>query len=179
MGISSIHSLSSIRVIYNYLPSLFLSLSLSLSPSDDLENRFSFKTDIPPPEKFVHGPKIYPSKNQPSEESTIMTACDNYIDRLGILLISLNFFYQEQIMPKDINTFLKIPLGIIVLLLPLLIDSTMHIHACFKYIFILIAIYFFRSGPKSSTNGSEGRGTSTSPAPSSLAENCIIVIIFV
>ena len=45
---------------------LFVPTSISIYPSEDLENRFQFKTRLPSPEMWRHGPKTYPSQNTQS-----------------------------------------------------------------------------------------------------------------
>ena len=42
----------------------FFLLPSPVTDTDDFENRFPFHTDLPPPERWTPGPKLYPSKNK-------------------------------------------------------------------------------------------------------------------
>ena len=53
-------SMLSLHVIFCF----FFLLPSPVTDTDDFENRFPFHTDIPPPERWTPGPKLYPSKNK-------------------------------------------------------------------------------------------------------------------
>ena len=58
---------------------------LSCVTTEDLENRFRFSDSLPPPEKWTHGPKIYPSKSK--DAGTSQYASDQWKCVLALFCI--------------------------------------------------------------------------------------------